>query len=56
MRRDANSQVNAGVAVMDVNAGVPGADEPVLLAQVMQTVISEVDVPLCIDTANSKAL
>ena len=56
VERDAAAQVAAGAHVLDVNAGVPGADEPVLLAQVMQTVISEVDVPLCIDTANSKAL
>jgi len=56
VRQDAISQVNAGAAVLDVNAGVPGADEPVLLAQVMQAVMSVVDVPLCIDTANPKAL
>jgi 5-methyltetrahydrofolate--homocysteine methyltransferase len=56
VRQDAISQVNAGAAVLDVNAGLPGADEPVLLAQVMQIVITEVDVPLCIDIANLKAL
>lgn len=47
--------MNAGAAILDVNAGVPGADEPVLLAQVMQVVMSVVDVPLSIDTANPKA-
>lgn len=56
MRQDAISQVNAGAAVLDVNAGVPGEDEPVLLVQVMQVVMSVVDVPLCIDTANPRAL
>ena len=56
VRQDAISQVNAGATVLDVNAGVPGADEPVLLTQVMQEIMSEVDVPLCIDTANPKAL
>jgi 5-methyltetrahydrofolate--homocysteine methyltransferase len=56
VRKDAISQVNAGAAVLDVNAGVPGTDEPALLVQVMQEVMSVVDVPLCIDTANPKAL
>jgi len=42
--------------MLDVNAGVPGADESVLIAQLMQEVMSVVDVPLCIDTANPQAL
>jgi 5-methyltetrahydrofolate--homocysteine methyltransferase len=39
-----------------VNAGVPGADEPALLQQVMRTVLEVTDVPLCIDTADPEAL
>jgi 5-methyltetrahydrofolate--homocysteine methyltransferase len=42
--------------VLDVNAGVPGADEPALLKQVMQTVMEVTSVPLCIDTADPEAL
>ena len=56
VRRDARDQVAAGAQVLDVNAGVPGADEPALLTQVMQVVMDAVDVPLCIDTANPDAL
>jgi len=56
VRKDALDQVAAGAAVLDVNAGVPGADEPVLLQQVMRTVMEVVDVPLCIDTADPDAL
>ena len=56
VRSDALSQVQAGARVLDVNAGVPGADEPVLLQQVMRTVMEVTDVPLCIDTANPLAL
>jgi 5-methyltetrahydrofolate--homocysteine methyltransferase len=56
VRQDALAQVEAGATVLDVNAGVPRADEPALLAQVMQEVMSVVDVPLCIDTANPQAL
>jgi len=56
VREDALKQVEAGAVVLDVNAGVPGADEPALLKQVMQTVMSVTDVPLCIDTADPEAL
>jgi 5-methyltetrahydrofolate--homocysteine methyltransferase len=56
VREDATSQVAAGATVLDVNAGVPGADEPALLQQVMRTVMEVTDVPLCIDTANPAAL
>jgi 5-methyltetrahydrofolate--homocysteine methyltransferase len=56
VRQDAISQVAAGSTVLDVNAGVPGADEPALLQQIMNTVMEVTDVPLCIDTANSTAL
>ena len=56
VRRDAKKQIEAGAKVLDVNAGVPGADEPALLKQVMTTVMEVTDVPLCIDTADSEAL
>ena len=56
VRQDARKQVVAGATMLDVNAGVPGADEPALLQQVMQTVMEVTDAPLCIDTADAKAL
>jgi len=56
VRQDAKSQVEAGARILDVNAGVPGADEPALLKQVMATVMEVTDVPLCIDTADPEAL
>ncbi len=56
VRKDAVDQVAAGAAILDVNAGVPGADEPALLEQVMRTVMEVTDVPLCIDTADPAAL
>ncbi len=56
VRQDALDQVAAGAAALDVNAGVPGADESVLLEQVMRVVMEVTDVPLCIDTANPEAL
>lgn len=56
VRADAVAQVQAGAEILDVNAGVPGADEPSLLQQVMRTVMDVTDVPLCIDTADPLAL
>jgi 5-methyltetrahydrofolate--homocysteine methyltransferase len=56
VRKDAIDQVAAGAAALDINAGVPGADEPVLIQQIMRNVMEVVDVPLCIDTANPAAL
>jgi 5-methyltetrahydrofolate--homocysteine methyltransferase len=56
VRQDATNQVAAGAPILDVNAGVPGANEPVLLKQVLQTVMEVTDVPLCIDTADPDAL
>ena len=56
VRNDARRQVEAGAKILDVNAGVPGADEPALLKQVMSTVMEVTDVPLCIDTADPEAL
>jgi 5-methyltetrahydrofolate--homocysteine methyltransferase len=56
VRKDAEDQVAAGAAILDVNAGVPGADEPALLQKVMRTVMDVTEVPLCIDTADPEAL
>jgi 5-methyltetrahydrofolate--homocysteine methyltransferase len=56
VRKDAIDQVAAGAAVLDINAGVPGADEPVLIQQIIRNVMEVVSVPLCFDTANPQAL
>jgi len=56
VRKDALDQVAAGAAGLDINAGVPGADEPSLIQQIIRNVTEVVDVPLCIDTANPVAL
>ena len=41
---------------MDVNVGVPGVDEVVLLLKVAEFITETVDVPLCLDSANRDAL
>lgn len=56
VRKDALDQVAAGAAALDINAGVPGADEPSLIQKIIRNVVEVVDVPLCIDTANPLAL
>jgi 5-methyltetrahydrofolate--homocysteine methyltransferase len=56
VRADALAQVAAGAHVLDVNSGVPGADEPAVMRQAVQTVMEAVDVPLCFDSPNPAAL
>ena len=53
---DAIAQVEAGAQMLDVNAGIPLADEPALLAQAIQLVQSITDVPLSIDSSIIEAL
>ena len=54
--KDAIAQVEAGAQMLDVNAGVPLADEPGILAESIQLVQSVTDVPLCIDSSIIEAL
>ena len=56
VRSDALAQVEAGAQVLDVNSGVPGGDEPVIMVKAVQTVMEAVDVPLCFDSPNPAAL
>lgn len=53
---DALAQVAAGAQMLDVNAGIPLADEPTILAEVVKLVQSIVDVPLSIDSSIIEAL
>ncbi len=54
--KDAIAQVEAGAHMLDVNAGVPMADEPALMAEAIRLVQSVVDVPLAIDSSVVAAL
>jgi 5-methyltetrahydrofolate--homocysteine methyltransferase len=53
---DAMAQIAAGAHVLDINAGIPLADEPALLAQAIRLVQSLTDVPLSIDSSVIEAL
>ncbi len=56
VQSDALAQVAAGAQVLDVNAGIPLADEPAILAESIRLLQSITDVPLCIDSSIVEAL
>jgi len=56
VKEDAISQVTAGAQMLDVNAGVPLADEPKILADSIKLIQSITDAPLCIDSSIVEAL
>jgi 5-methyltetrahydrofolate--homocysteine methyltransferase len=56
VERDAIAQVEAGAQMLDINAGIPLADEPALLARAVELVQSLTDVPLSIDSSIVEAL
>jgi 5-methyltetrahydrofolate--homocysteine methyltransferase len=53
---DAVAQVAAGALMLDVNAGIPLADEPKILADCVRLVQDAVPVPLSIDSSIVEAL
>src|SRR5277367_3223332 len=53
---DAIAQVEAGAQMLDVNAGIPLADEPKILAECIKLVQGTVDAPLSIDSSIVEAL
>ncbi len=56
IRQEALSQVEEKADVLDVNVGAAGVDEVDLLPKAVQMVMETVDVPLCLDSSNPKAL
>jgi 5-methyltetrahydrofolate--homocysteine methyltransferase len=53
---DTTAQVEAGAQMLDVNAGIPLADEPAILAATVRLVQSLTDAPLSIDSSIVAAL
>lgn len=56
VEKDVLAQVAAGAQMLDVNAGIPLADEPKILADTIQLVQSITNVPLSIDSSIVAAL
>ncbi len=54
--QEAKAQAEAGADVLDVNVATFGVDEVNLLPRAVQTVTDNVDIPLCLDSANPEAL
>ncbi len=53
---DARAQVAVGAQMLDVNAGIPLADEPAILAEAIRRVQQVTEVPLSIDSSVVEAL
>jgi len=56
VRADAIAQAAAGAHMLDVNAGIPAADEPALLVAAIKAVSEVSDLPICIDSSVVEAL
>src|SRR5256885_5584780 len=56
VRSDAIAQVGAGAHMLDINAGIPMADEPALLVAAIKAVSDVTDAPICIDSSVVEAL
>jgi 5-methyltetrahydrofolate--homocysteine methyltransferase len=56
VRNLAVEQVRSGADILDVNVGVAGMDDVALMPEIVRLVASCVDVPLCLDSPNPKAL
>ena len=52
----AESQINAGADVLDVNVGFPGVDDVKLLPETVLAIRDKFDIPLCLDSPNPKAI
>jgi len=56
VKKEALTQVEAGAQILDVNVGVPLADEPEIMSEVIPLIQGLTDVPLCIDSSIIEAL
>ncbi|HHT79589.1 MAG TPA: dihydropteroate synthase [Actinobacteria bacterium] len=56
VEKDAIEQTNAGAHIIDINVGAVGVDEVDLLPKAVKKVMEVTDRPICIDSANHKAL
>lgn len=56
VKSDALAQVEAGATMLDVNAGIPGADEPGMLKGAVLAMMEVTDAPISIDSSTPEAL
>ena len=56
VREDAIKQTEAGAHIIDINVGAVGVDEVEMLPKAVKMVMEVTNQPLCLDSANPKAL
>ncbi len=56
VREDAVKQTRAGAHIIDINVGAAGVDEVKILPETVKVVMEVTNQPLCLDSANPKAL
>ena len=49
-------QQDAGADILDVNVGLPGIDEPAMMARTVKALQAVIDLPLQIDSSNPEAI
>ena len=52
----AQTQIDTGADILDINVGAPGVDEVRMLSHVALAVCERFDVPICLDSSNRDAL
>lgn len=56
VKKEARGQTEAGASLIDINVGLPGGDEPVLMPQVLRAVEESTDLPVVIDSTDPAAI
>jgi len=56
IQKEAQKQAAEGALLLDVNVGVPGMDEPILMAKAVRGIENVVKAPLSIDSVNPHAV
>ena len=56
LRTEAAAQTKAGADILEVNVSTFGIDEPALLPRAVEAIMETVDLPLCIDSPDPRAL
>jgi len=56
VKKESRGQTEAGASLIDINVGLPGGDESVLMPQVLRAVEESTDLPVVIDSTDPAAI
>lgn len=56
IRKEAQAQVKSGAHILDLNLGLPGADEKALMMRAVEEIQEVVNAPLCLDSSSAEVL